>query len=334
MAFSSASVRLFTGEITAALTRYVEAEHRGEAIGDREMVAGAAFGVGFVTQFVGSAAEALGWADRALDMCGDDPDFGSAVWSYGIRGPSLCVRAEMLAIMGRLADAAADAKRATEILRVRRDPEWLCYALTLPSKLAWLSGGDDDGSSQAAEAVQVAEDTGNAAFTVVALQAVALSHLTAGRAQQAAAVCERALAMGRAKRSGLWTESSLLAYLARARLETGDGDAAILAADEALAVARRQGAEVLESLALLTRAQVGRALGRAAAAAVDLAAALKLAIENGALTYEPFIREERGRLHGDGEDLREALRLHEAVGATGRARRLRRELEGSAVAPP
>jgi hypothetical protein len=108
------------------------------------------------------------------------------------------------------------------------------------------------------------------------------------------------------------------------------GHAAMTAADEALATARRQGSQLLESLALLTRAQVGLALGRATAAAVDLEGALNLAVEKGALTYEPFIREERGRLHRDNEDLQQALRLYEAIGATGHARRLREELEGAA----
>jgi hypothetical protein len=106
-----------------------------------------------------------------------------------------------------------------------------------------------------------------------------------------------------------------------------------LAADEAVELARRQGARVHECLALLTRGRVGRSSGATTdAVGADLAAALTLAAEVGALTYEPFIWEELGRLHADGSELREAVRLYTAIGATGHARRLAAEL-GSSVPP-
>jgi hypothetical protein len=87
---------------------------------------------------------------------------------------------------------------------------------------------------------------------------------------------------------------------------------------------------VVECLALLTRSQVRRATGGPGdAILVDLHAALALVPETGALTYEPFIREELGRLHADERELREAVRLFTAIGATGHARRLESELAGS-----
>jgi hypothetical protein len=88
---------------------------------------------------------------------------------------------------------------------------------------------------------------------------------------------------------------------------------------------------VNECLALLTRAQVAAADPRACKGALaDLEAALAVATgQTGALTYEPFIREERARLRGDESELHEAARLYEAIGATGHARRLRSELAGS-----
>jgi hypothetical protein len=74
---------------------------------------------------------------------------------------------------------------------------------------------------------------------------------------------------------------------------------------------------------------VWRATGRTGDAEADLAAALVLVKEAGALTYEPFIREERSRLHHDDGELQEALRLYAAIGATGHVRRLKAELAGS-----
>ena len=89
-------------------------------------------------------------------------------------------------------------------------------------------------------------------------------------------------------------------------------------------MARSQGAKVVESLALMIRAQVRRTGGDGAP--IDLQAALDLAQKTGALTYEPFIREELGRLHKDQSELTEALRLYRSIGATGHARRLEAEL--------
>jgi hypothetical protein len=159
---------------------------------------------------------------------------------------------------------------------------------------------------------------------------LALTHLIAGRPVDAATACERALVVVRAKHSSLFAEASVLAHLALARLAAGDAGVAATDADEAVDVARRQGARVHECLALLTRARVGRACAAADdVVGKDLDAALSLVAEVGALTYEPFLREEIGRLRGDEAELRAALHLYAAIGATGHARRLQAELAGS-----
>lgn len=97
-------------------------------------------------------------------------------------------------------------------------------------------------------------------------------------------------------------------------------------------MARRQGAWPLECLALLTRARILRETsGPEDAVHDDLTAALAVVQETGAATYEPFIREELGRLKAGDNELREALRLFTAIGAPGQARRLETEL---AASPP
>jgi ATP/maltotriose-dependent transcriptional regulator MalT len=165
---------------------------------------------------------------------------------------------------------------------------------------------------------------------VLALEGQALTDLMAGRPAAAAVACERALAVGREKHSGLFAEASVLAHLALARLAAGNPTAAAAAAAEAVEVARHQGVRVHECLALLTRARVCRSEGGSMeAVGADLDAALTLVSEVGALTYEPFIREELGRLREEESELREAARLYNAIGATGHARRLEAELAGS-----
>ena len=196
--------------------------------------------------------------------------------------------------------------------------------------LARLAGDDTDTTLSALEAAQIAEETGNVAFWVAALEGLGLAHLAAGRAAAAIEAFDKGLALSRERRSGLWLEASVLAHLALAHLAAGDQRAAIAAAGEAVEVSRRRSARVDECLALLTRGQVGRSSGGSAeVVGADLAAALTLAGEVGALTYEPFIREELGRLHADESELRGAVRLYTAIGATGHARRLAAELAGS-----
>ena len=92
----------------------------------------------------------------------------------------------------------------------------------------------------------------------------------------------------------------MLVHLARACLAASESVQAWLAADEAVAVARRCRARVPEGLALLVRAQVRRALGEGRpVVAADLHAAPAVVDTTGALAYEPFIREDLARLHGD-----------------------------------
>lgn len=109
----------------------------------------------------------------------------------------------------------------------------------------------------------------------------------------------------------------MLTQLARARLAIGDPVGAVAAAGDAVAATHRMGARLVECLALLTKTQVVRPSHGADAARADLDAALALVRETRALTYEPFIREELGRLNGDESELREAVTLYQAIAAPG-----------------
>lgn len=121
----------------------------------------------------------------------------------------------------------------------------------------------------------------------------------------------------RVSSSPIWRKAQLLCG------ESG----AVCSADEAVDVARRQGAQVAECFALLTRAEIRRSIGGDANdISADLQAAHVLMEEIGALTYKPFILEEFGRLRGDEAELLEALQLYRRLGAARHARRLEGEL--------
>jgi hypothetical protein len=184
----------------------------------------------------------------------------------------------------------------------------------------------------------LAEDTGNVLGLVFGLEGQALAHLVSGQPAAAVAACERALAEAQ-DHSGLNEEAGVLAVLGLAQLAAGDVPGALTTATAGVAVAQRQGLRVVECQALLVRAQVRRAAGEPdAVVSADLSAAAELVRTSGALTFEPFIIEELGRLGSDGAsdgadvDLRAALALYRGIGATGHARRLEAELDARSPA--
>ncbi len=334
LVFASGSARVMTGrDIGGGLARYIEAARRAHETDDPDLRAAMSVGPPYVLSITGPLDEGLAWSDRVLAACAGDPERGVTVVGYSVLAKSLEFRADLLARAGRLPEARTFIEQAITLLRDRGELEGLSWSLPMLPLLAWLTGDLSDTTAPAAEAVRLGEETGNSLTLVLALEGQALTDLMAGRPAAAAAACERALAVGREKRSGLFAEASVLAHLALARLATGNPNAAGAAAAEAVEVARRQGARVHECLALLTRARVGRSSGATTDAVhADLDAALRLVGEIGALTYEPFIREEVGRLHADDSELREAVRLYTAIGAAGHARRLKAELDDSAAA--
>ena len=326
----SGSVRYYAGDLQGGMVRYLECIQLGQATGDPEYMALTVVPSVLAFISVGSLDEGVRLADDAIRRCTGNPNWGLSAPGYRTHPRLLQLRAATLARMGRLRDATADVCQALALVEGRGEPETRCWSLALLPHLAWLTGEGADTHASCLEGVQVAEETGNMVSLVFGLEALAIAHLLGGRPEDAKASCERALTVAREKRSGLFTEASVLAHLAQARLAAGEVPAAMTAAEEAVDVARRQGARVHECLALLTRARVRRSSSTdAEGVTADLEAALVLVGDVGALIYEPFIREELGRLSGEDAELWEAVRLYHAIGASGHARRLEVELAGS-----
>jgi class 3 adenylate cyclase/tetratricopeptide (TPR) repeat protein len=324
----SGSSKFWTGDLQGGLDRFLEGARLADQTGDRDAQAAIWGGPSLPLVHLGPLAEGLAWVERVLAVCADEPERGAGYLGYSPLTGRLETRARLLLLAGRLPEAARDIDRALALGRTRAEPDPYCWALTLAGRLAWLTG-EGDGLAEAAEAVRISEDTGNTPCLVLGLDSVGLCELAAGRPSHAVAACERALREMRQHRGGLFEEGPVLAHLARARFAAGNPAGAVDAAIDAVTVAVRQQAKVVECLALLTRAQTLRAThGDVNHISADLDAALALVAETGALTYEPFIREEFGRLRSDPADMREALRLYSAIGATGHARRLHTELGG------
>jgi class 3 adenylate cyclase/tetratricopeptide (TPR) repeat protein len=323
----SGSTQLFRGHVAKALDRYLEGDHWAQKSADPMALLGVCLGVAIAYAYTGPLEEGLAWVDRGLAACGGDPELGASLVGYSPLVRLHQFRARLLGQMGRLSEAHGDAQKAVAQARSRAEPETLGWSLAVLAQLGSLTGEGGDPVT-ANEAIRLSEQTGDIGSLVLGLAALAMAHLSAGRASQAMAACERALLEAREHGSGLFEEANLLAYLAQARQAAGDRDGALAVAEQAVEVSRVEGARVSECLALLTRAQARRATGAGVAEIrADLDSALALAGEVGAHVYDPLIHEELGRDAHDPGEFEEAVRLYTAIGAVGHAQRLQAELE-------
>jgi adenylate cyclase len=327
------SAKFWRGDVQGALVHVQEVAALGDRTDDPDLQTALWFGLGFVRAYAATPPETLAATDRVLAAAAGEPERGAALMGYSPLARTHQVRGGTLARAGRLADAAAEIEMALAVARPRNETDTVAWALAELPHLEWLRGDGNAGASSAAEALRLAEETGNVGALVLALDGLALAHLRAGEPVEAVGLCERALAEARGRRSGLFAEARLLIHLSNGRLAAYDPVGALAAAREATALARRRRTRTDECEALLARARARRAAGETAEAVLDdLAAALTLARDIGAVTYEPFVLEERARARADAAELRAAADRFAAIGASGHHRRLEHEL-ASAAAP-
>ena len=142
--------------------------------------------------------------------------------------------------------------------------------------------------------------------------------------------------MVRRRRTALHWEALMLAQLAEAHGELGEGERARSETEEAVRLARERSTRAIECRVLLAHARLlirTEGLARRGAIETALRQALALLEETGARCHEPFILVELAALAGlTGEQaarrgfLREAHRLFTEMGATARAEQVAREL--------
>ena len=321
------SVQFWHGELRSGRNSFSEARDLLAHSTDVEAPVGAWLGLAWACLYMGTVEEGLDLAEEAIAICHGDLSRGVQSLGYSGLLRNLLTRGQLLALAGRLEAGKAEVNNALALVREHRQTELKAWGFPILAHLAYMAGDGEAGLALAEEARRLSVDIGNRFTLILALEAMGIAQLAEGRPQEAQASLTQALDEARTHRCGLSDEASVLAHLAEAHHAARELTAARLVADEAVETARRQGARILACLALIIRAQVLRASGgEEAAVLTDLEAAMALVHETGALTYEPFIHEEIGRLRGDESELRESLRLYRAIGAIGHARRLGTQL--------
>ncbi|HUR73203.1 MAG TPA: adenylate/guanylate cyclase domain-containing protein [Sporichthya sp.] len=332
VSFADGVARCYRGDPDGALASFEQANQQADQDGGADLRAFVAGLKAWASIFAGPLREGLRSAETVLAVSGGDPSIGVTEAGYSCYDWVNMLQAHLCVAAGRLEQARRSAELALAGYEQRPMAAWHTWTMSAFTHLADATGEPADvqrAERAAAEALRLAGDSGNsAAATVIAMQAAGAAALLGERPRQAAGSLSEALAEARKDRTGLMYEASALAYLARAQLAMAEGESARGSADEAVAVARRQRATVMECQAQLVRARVLRQTARGdrdlAEALTAVAAGESLAAASGADTYAAFLAEERARL--DGGDLGKVAVGYEAIGATGHARRVREEL--------
>ncbi|HUR75868.1 MAG TPA: AAA family ATPase, partial [Sporichthya sp.] len=333
LAISAGSAWLWTGDARGAIASYTEAADQAQQAGDVALSALARAGAALAAPYAGPLHPGLAHIAEIFRLCGGDPQMGTERNGFSVYDAIHTIQAYLDALAGSLDEARRLNDVALSLYGQRPTAEWSSWALSLVAPVADWTGDPalvDEAGRAAERARNVADDSGNVAAGVRALQASGIAALLAGHPADAVDAFTEGLARARKHRSGLFEEGNLLAHLARGLLARTDVVAARAAGTEAVAVARRQRAAVVECFAHLIRARIWRETSAGPSdievARESLTAGERLAVDVGADTYAAFLAEERARL--DGGDLTAVAAGYETIGATGHAARIRAEVAG------
>jgi adenylate cyclase len=300
-----AGALMHSGHEREGLDGFRAASRQALAAGDLGGVLTASSGVAYANWIAGSLSEAVVTIDRALALTGDDPTMDAGITFVCPLAHAIQSRAQNIGYMGELESARRGFDRAIDLAREHGDAqtESACHA-----NRALLEA--DVGETQlalvsAALGLAIAEAAGDTVHAIACSTPVAVAEAAAGCFADALARAESNLAAIREHRIGLYYEPLLLATIARCKLTLTESDAALAAAEEALAIMDVRGLATCALRAPITLAQVLIAThGSAVGQRIDtvLASAMRVARGSGARVFEPQIHRELAalaRLRGD-----------------------------------
>ena len=245
--------------ISDAFDDYVDLARQGAAVardtGDADVFAACN---GILSQayfFAGLLREALAENDAATaaveaqSQSTDGVVFGltaSRIFGYDIAQWRRCLRARILVLLGRFAEAEDTLARALQI-----DPGNITFVVqhnahAAAVDLAWYRGDASMAARHSDEVVGYADQSGSPYLRVKALSYCGQAKVAASDPGSAADLFREALALGRQSRMGLESEARLVAHLADCHERAGDFGLAITVAGEAIEVARRRTDRVAE----------------------------------------------------------------------------------------
>ncbi len=288
--------------------------------------------------YVGDGAATLEWAERVLAETGSDDTLGKEIAGYGPRAAMLFARGRALIDLGRLAEAETANQEADRVAEASREREVLSWVQFGWAGLAYARGGPESALEQAQRCLEIAEELDNESSRAIAYWGLGTAYLVDAQPRAACDALGMASTIIRDRGVQRGWLPTVLATLAEAHVALAEPAEALVAAREAIDLASAGGnrypeaqAQIMLAAALLTQEAVPRA---EIESALERAEELVESIAAGSLS--PRILEMRGRVAsalGDtpasNRALHEALDLFRAIGATGHADRLARELDAT-----
>jgi tetratricopeptide (TPR) repeat protein len=312
-----------------------EARRIAESAGDREALGMAIWSLGLGCWIEQRIPEALARMDELVELAAGDPRLGTETMGYSVLAFAHAIRGVLRAWSGSLAAADADTERAASIASEQTSLELSGFVHFMTAMAAEVRGDAAKTSAHARSMFAVRERVVNELIEVQAEVILGMAQLLERELGQAVEALERPVAKMQERRVSLMLEPLALDRLAEALLGTGDLVGAEKRAREAVEVARVHGIRMGSRGPLLLARIVARARGKSARAEVEqlLAESVAYIEETGTRAWIPLLHEARAELEracGDAaaeeRELREAQRLHAAMGASGHAERLAREL--------
>jgi len=330
-----------SGRLPEALELLAESRALGDELGQAEAKAGALVSSVYAHLHAGRIAEALAFAEEGERITGEDARAGIDTFGFSYLVWFANIRSMLLALLGRLDAARRSLERGLRMARESGIPEnlgWARMSMTTVAQCSgeWAIGDLGDVRAAARQSMEIAEEIGSTFSRVGAYNYLGTAQLVHEDWAEAERALSTALELVRLNRTGREYEAQLLLRLARARLGRGDAAEARRAAEEAVTLAGERGQLSFESRARLARARAlcaSEGAGARAAIEEDIEQASALVAATGCRAFAPSVAEARADLAralgdeaGHEQELREAHRLYNEIGATGHAQRLAQEL--------
>jgi tetratricopeptide (TPR) repeat protein len=326
---------------TASCARHAEEAARlAELVGDAGAAMAAAAGLALAGYVEGRVLDAISIGKHAVPRLPDDLALGSG---YFVVGPAVWLMALTRFLegwAGRPADGLAGLEWLAGVVRDEPTADMHEGVLRMwATHQAELLGDAPAALANARRVHEIVPSLHNVGLAASGPYCLGIAHGLEGNADEAVRCLERAAALHQEGGGGPPVELlTLSSRLGVAYAELGQSERALDAAARGLALVRALRMPVFVVIALLMQARVfRRTQGAEAREAIEaaLAEAEALIESTGIRGWQPFLHVERAELAqlvGDEatreRELREAHRLYTAMGATGHAERLGRQLGG------
>ncbi|MBI3786602.1 MAG: AAA family ATPase [Deltaproteobacteria bacterium] len=286
--------------------------------------------------YVGDGAAVLTWSARVLEEVGSDSALGREIVGYSPRAGMIFARARALMFLGRLAEARELVQEAEHVAEESRELEVFTWVQMARAEVAYACGDPESTLEHGRRSLEIAEKLDNESSRMLAYTVLGVAYLLEGEPAAARDALRESAAIVRDRRTQFAMLPEVLALLAEAHLAVGERTEAVATAREGIELGRTGGCYYHEA-----QAQLALAAALLATDGVVPRAEIESALERAELLVEsidgrslsPRILEMRGRLAtvlGDApaanQALQAALDLYRAIGATGHAQRLAREI--------